>query len=447
MEMDLKASPATFSQLLGLPRPRLGRTGFNDGLFFPPTESPSASHALKSLMSMKIDKGTPSPVARAPKMGATGVRNVLVLLVDFPDKRGTQSRDHFKQLLFGPGTPSAPSLRSYYQEASHGAIDIQGSVFGWFTLPEKLSFYTDGESATGDNYPHNGPGLADAALALAVASGLDFKQFDQNGDGHLDGLIIVHAGSGAETEPNHTLRRELIWSHKWTLPQARTLDGVTVWSYTLQPEDGRIGVFCHEFGHFLGLPDLYDTSGRSSGVGAWCLMGAGSWGGDGHCPSNLSAWARIQLGWVSPTLLSGSTRKVTLKPPCEKDYQVIKLAMDGCPATEYFLLESRQLSGLDRSLPGEGLLIWHIDDARASNDHPPTYWVGVEQADGRNSLEYGLDQGEAGDPFPGSCQVVQFNDGDPPSARSHLGRPSKVAINEIAFDSTTGLATATVTCP
>ena len=100
------------------------------------------------------------------------------------------------------------------------------------------------------------------------------KRFDTDDDGFVDGIFLIHAGGGAEAEPNPTKRKDMIWSHKWTLPTPFSNSGVKVYAYSTEPEDGHVGVFCHEFGHVLGLPDLYDTTYRSEGVGIWCLMGA-----------------------------------------------------------------------------------------------------------------------------------------------------------------------------
>jgi M6 family metalloprotease-like protein len=84
-------------------------------------------------------------------------------------------------------------------------------------------------------------------------------------------------------------------------------DGVRVYAYSTEPENGKIGVFAHEFGHVLGLPDLYDTSYQSAGVGEWCLMGGGSWGGNGSKPTQLSCWCLARLGWMTPKVVKRSS--------------------------------------------------------------------------------------------------------------------------------------------
>jgi immune inhibitor A len=125
------------------------------------------------------------------------------------------------------------------------------------------------------------------------------------------------------------------------------------------------GVLCHEFGHLLGLPELYAPNKPHEGIGIWGLMGQGTWVGLGDAPPQLCAWSKLKLGWVDPILVD-STRRVTL-PSVEQSAQVVKIWAKG-PETpnEYFLIENRQKIGSDRRLPGAGLLIWHVDESQTS---------------------------------------------------------------------------------
>jgi immune inhibitor A len=161
---------------------------------------------------------------------------------------------------------------------------------------------------------------------------------------------FIHAGGGASgAKPQK--RKEMIWSHKWTLPTPFVNQGVKVYAYSTEPEDGRVGVFLHEFGHVLGLPDLYDTSYRSEGVGNWCLMGGGSWGGGGNKPTRMCSWCLSKLGWIKPiNAKSGAYTLGTLEKNAKEC-----LRMDhGKAGPEYFMLEDRQKTGRDAALPGSG---------------------------------------------------------------------------------------------
>jgi immune inhibitor A len=242
--------------------------------------------------------------------------------------------------------------------------------------PKPYSDYTNGESGTGEHsYPRNTPGLLfDALTEFCKTDSL--RRFDVDGDGYVDGIFLVHAGGGAEAEPDPQKRKEMIWSHKWTLPTPFNNLGTKVFAYSTEPEDGRVGVFAHEFGHVLGLPDLYDTTYRSSGVGIWCLMGGGSWGGGGDKPVRMSAWCLARLGWTTPKGVSKSA-KFTLQPLGHPAGVCLKIPMGSASSPEYLLLENRQRAGRDTALPASGLAVWHVDDRQSSNTNPASYWVGL----------------------------------------------------------------------
>ena len=159
-----------------------------------------------------------------------------------------------------------------------------------------------------------------------------------------------------------------------------------------------MGVFAHEFGHALGLPDLYDTTGVSEGVGEWSLMGSGSWLGiskDGDRPAHLDSWSKSVLGWVSPTQVS--TSSVSQIKRVENNSVVYQLldnpngvtdwTRTGTGKGEYFLVENREKTGFDAALPGEGLLIWHIDESIGNNTNYLHKLVDLEEADGLNYLD------------------------------------------------------------
>ena len=123
---------------------------------------------------------------------------------------------------------------------------------------------------------------------------VNFAPYDNDGNGFVDAFIVVHAGRGAEETGN----QNHIWSHKWVLTGSPlNADGTKIFGYLTIPEDSKIGVCAHELGHLLfGWPDLYDTDGSSEGLGNWCLMGGGSWNGNGDIPAHPSAWCKVEPG-------------------------------------------------------------------------------------------------------------------------------------------------------
>jgi immune inhibitor A len=418
--MALSAADVRLAVTLGLVSADAARvTGLNDGVFYDPTD-------LGPQLMGAAAEAPPSVVVR--KESTTGRLHALCLLVDFDDNVGTRPAADFEHLLFDAGNPN--SMTSFYKELSYGALDVTGEVVGYVRVPNPYSFYTDGQSGMGTGFPRNTPGLLQDALTEFCKTD-SLARFDSDGDGYVDGIFLVHAGTGAETESDPALRKNMIWSHKWTLPTAFDNNGVKVYAYSTEPEDGKVGVFSHEFGHVLGLPDLYDTSYRSYGVGNWCLMAGGTWGGGGNQPARMSCWCLEQLGWVTPRVL-GASGSVSLTPLETDATQCVRVWTGGGPGPEYFLLEHREPAGRDVSLAVGGVAIWHIDERRSDNSNPMAYKVGLVQADGKKDLELNANAGDDGDLFPGSAGITSIDDSTNPSTRSTAGAATGVAFRNIS---------------
>ncbi len=257
----------------------------------------------------KIYNNAKSSVDFSPQV--SGQFRVLAILVEFSDKPSSTPAVFFDSLLFDS---NGYTVHDYYDEISYGQLDLMTvnlpSSLGWVTAPQTYAYYVNGENGTG-SYPNNTQKLTEDLVSLVDAS-VDFSNYDNDNDGYVDVLAIVHSGQGAEV----TGSNDDVWSHKWGIIPKLTNDGVRVSSFTIMPEyintvgDMTIGVFCHEFGHGFGLPDLYDTDGTSIGIGKWGIMAYGSWlgpNGNGGRPAHPCAWSRIQLGFTSATNITANT--------------------------------------------------------------------------------------------------------------------------------------------
>ena len=386
---------------------------------------------------LKAQTGLDQPQEAA----ATGTFRTLAILVKFSDKPSQVSATSFDSLLFGSSTGTMPD---YYDKASYGILDIVTvnlpSAIGWLTMPRIYPYYVGAGYGFEGAFPNNAQKLA-ADAARAADPVVNFANYDNNNDGRVDTIFIVHAGRGAE----FTNSQSDIWSHSWVTNQSDrpVLDGKQVYSYTTEPEywlnpgDMTVGVYAHEFGHVLGLPDLYDTDTdtalRSRGIGRWSLMASGSWNGLnnlGGSPAFPDAWSRIALGWVVPTAINSHTFGQAI-PSVASSPSILKLKPTTGFTNEYFLVENRQKTSYDSYLPNSGLLFWHIDENRNNNDaqcislnrwncQNQHYKVALEQADGLLNLENNINSGDLGDVFPGSANRRSYTFTTSPNNSSYF---------------------------
>jgi M6 family metalloprotease-like protein len=325
------------------------------------------------------------------------------------DTTGFSSGTIFYNNLFNGETSSDLSLRKYYQEMSNSKMNITFDVFGPVQIPKSWDYYGANNSSGDDMHPGE---LVSAAVQKMVTlySSTDFSHYDNDNDGKVDTIIIIHQGRGEESGADE----KTIWSHKWDLVSAKyygdgsgpvTADGVTFNVYTIQPEytfsegDSSIGVFAHELGHVFGLPDLYDINGDTYGVGNWSLMASGSWCGpgyDGTRPAPLLAWERNIVGngeWIAITSITGSgTYSIN---DIESGHTVYKINLDSGTG-QYLLLEGKKQSTADQwTVNGTGILVTHIhegiitaymDENTINTGSGRVHGVNIVEADNGNNL-------------------------------------------------------------
>jgi immune inhibitor A len=407
--------------------------------------------AFKAAGGSQPPEHSPLDKQRDPSILATAdvvdTVRVIVILVDFsdlPSEAGFAGQpNQFDSILFSNRETDVihnptGSMTDYYWENSYGKVLIMGDIFGWYEMPSSYEHYVGSDDGlTG------GRELAyDAVVRAKNLGGADFSDYDNNNDGFCDGVIIIHAGAGAEVSGVYG-----IWSHQGSLVQPIEYDGVVVSEYTMNPEEAgsggqlsAIGVFCHEYGHVLGLIDLYDvdyTPASSDGLGAWSLMASGNYNGNSRIPAGLDAASRIQLGWVYPTVLSSNLYDVEI-PAVEYNPVIYKLVNEGVTFGEFWLVENRQPYGFDAALPAWGLFIYHVDAAAPGNTNYLRYYNALEQADGNNDLALTAgNAGDGGDPWPGATNNRAFHDQSVPNSHTNsLGvvgeRVTQIAVWDIS---------------
>ncbi len=377
--------------------------------------------------------------------------NILVVLVDFSDQVHQTPASYFDHLMFDT---TRGSLHHYWRSATYGNLRIQTqnlpSSIGWIRAPMPYSYYVGTDHGTGA-YPNNSQALVED-IVDSINARINFALYDHDGNGYVDGLFIVHSGTGAESSGDSTD----IWSHAWNITP-RLVDGVRVRNYSIEPEfweyssDMTCGVYAHEMGHAVfGVPDWYDRDYTSRGLGRWSLMAGGSWNGNlGNSPAYFDAYSRYVAGLVIPTEIYGTSNNLSI-PAIENTATTFMLRSQDVNDPEYYLIENRQLMGYDTTLPGSGLLIYHIDTTVTSqDDHEwyPTYSdsghyrVALEQADGLYELERDQSSGNSGDPWPGSTNNRSFSQMSTPNTSSYHGVNTQVMVTNISNSGNTMTAT------
>ncbi|MBU1651627.1 M6 family metalloprotease domain-containing protein, partial [bacterium] len=363
--------------------------------------------------------------------------NIIAIFIKYPDQGETFKTSEFNDHLFG-SHPAAPrSLSDYYEEISYGTFHLTGQTIGWFTAAHDKAYY-------GANLP-NGKDQNYFALAReaveAADSYINYSDFDSNNDGYVDNVFIIHSGRGEESSGGTA---DDLWSRRSQLdPAYISGEGTKVMDFTIQPEKlwsekTTVGIFCHEFGHILGLPDLYDVDYSSNGVGSFCLMGFGSWNTTGNqlsgaVPAHMCVWAKKKLGWMAPSLITSNGKyDLTAAERGASSYML----NNNMPNLEYFLVENRQKVSFDAGLPGNGgVLIWHIDDAKIDDNTDENHkLVDLEQAQATQTLDLdpndpNASEGSDADYFR---QGKSFTDTTNPNSKNYAGASTNIGITDFS---------------
>ena len=383
--------------------------------------------------------------------------NLPVILAKYSDVNDTYfSANDFQNLLFD-NNPMG-SMKEYYNEISYGNFSVDGVSRGWYQSDFTMVNAVDN------------PKQFVSEIASLADPDFNYAEYDNDGpdnipnsgddDGYVDGIMIVYSGCGAEWGEGNSN----FWPHMSNLGSYEYVtddigvngNNIIVSSYAVSPElagGGEcfndiirpIGVFAHEFGHILGLPDLYDrnsSDGDSKGLGDWCLMASGSWSGwAGDTPSHMSVWCKAQLGWINPTILDQDEVDFSI-PQINSTPFALKIWEDDYNWSRYFLIENRQSVGFDSDINGTGLLIYHIDENQRYgpnrwssglvNDNAAHKMVDLEEADGLDNLDLYDNSGDNGDPYPGSTNNFIFDDYLYPNSNRYNGEETGISISNIS---------------
>lgn len=376
----------------------------------------------------------------------------LVVLVKYSDGEFHFAAKDFDRWLNEKGyavNGGTGSVKDYYRDNSMGAFIPNFTVVGPYTLDHERTYYAADVNGTGNDCNPYAAVTEAVEKAKADHPEIDFSKFDNDHDGYMDNVNVIIGGySQASTGDAKDM-----WPHSSRLDtDTLKVDGITVSNYSVSAElvgyegvnmDG-IGTFVHEFGHILGLKDMYDTDDYDNGLGIdlgdFSLYSSGSYNNSSRTPPCLMAFERNQMGWlktedmhllnkaedvVLDTLSNNAAAYINAQPNLDKN--------DG---HEWFVLENRQKTGWDAYIPYHGLLITHYDYTK---DKQTDYWsVNGPNNNARHRCLYivaadGVDDDNSrkGDTYPGTTGNTEFTDDSTPAARNWLDEKLRTPITDI----------------
>lgn len=301
----------------------------------------------------------------------------LVVPVRFASRDSTYSVETISKAFDGAGQPV--SVRQFYQEQSRGKVETSFQYEPWMLSGVVRDSLGEGVSEKAKHYTE----VVGEIDARCRSRGISLSDFDNDGDGFVDGLIIVVAGG--EYQETHELSDPSTQILSFSVPvslasgtKLRQIFHVAEIAHGMPIGPGGVA---HELAHMLGASDLYDEDGGmqglTGGVGSWDLMSEGNTGkwwvplaSDSLAfrkPAGFTAFSRMQLGWIQPKEIE-STQEVRLKPG-----EAARLWTDSLRTSEYLLMENRDRSGVDSILPGPGLMVLRVRTDKLLRHHSGFY--------------------------------------------------------------------------
>ena len=334
-------------------------------------------------------------VGTEPNLAPKGV----VILVNFSNKsmQSGHTNATFNELcnsLNCTVNGGYPSAGQYFADQSNGSYRPQFDVFGPVTLSRNVAYYGTDGSEEGDDQ-HATDAVVEGCILANEQFSINWADYDSDNDGYVDFVYVIYAGKGQADGGTS----ETIWPHNWSVEAARS-NGYCTYSATQCKVGGKkldnyavsselsgnslagIGTLCHEFGHVMGLPDLYDTNYGTNyesnlTPNDWNIMDGGSYNEDGHCPPNYDPWEKEFFGWHTTINPGNQGQNLTLYANGTANYQAYQITSNGnyvSPTTSgvRYYIENRQAQGWDAPLTGHGMLIWKVNfnASKWSNNEP-----------------------------------------------------------------------------
>ena len=384
-----------------------------NGMYVEVGEAPTPEVA-KARRAKAVARRQRKDVGTTPNLAPKGV----VILVNYSDKsmQSSHTQAVFDELCNSTSCTvnkyngvKYGSAAQYFADQSNGSYRPVFDVFGPVTLSRNLDHYGHNIDAYGNLTDESSDDTEDKYATDAVIEAcilanskydINFKDYDSDNDGYVDFVYVIYAGQGeADGGAANT-----IWPHNYSIQSllyyagrgqafseysqsATLLDDVYLDNYAMSSELsgsalGGIGTLCHEFGHVIGLPDLYDTKYGTNyqnelTPNEWDIMDGGSYNGNGHCPPNYDPWEKYFFGWLDPVNPGSEPQYVTLNANGTSAYNVLQVNSSGnkqgaTTSGVCYYAENRQQNGWDKFVPAHGMVVWKVNfDATAWTNNAP----------------------------------------------------------------------------
>lgn len=384
---------------------------------------------LNAAKSEESESITFNNYANKAKSSSVEKINGLTLLIDFPDVKSDVSKDEISDFVNKEGYngfSNNGSVRDYFNDISGGAVDYTNTVTEFYTAKHEKSYYDNVNSTDYGKALE----LVREALNWLRSSGFDFSTLSVDENGEPRAVNILYAGNADAGWSNG------LWPHQGYIPEGFYSNGVNIHRYELSNigTDLSLDTMCHEDGHLLfGFPDLYDYSNASGGCGTYSIM---SYISDVKNPAPPDPYCRnIITGWnTTVDLNSINNSKIEADSSDNGTQKVYKWSNSANPK-EYYLIENLERKGRYRSIPDDGLIIWHIDENGENSRYEGTayrhYQVAVVQADNKREIEKNINSGGAGDLFYAGYKDT-FNYSTSPSSKWWNDTDSGLNISNIS---------------
>lgn len=377
----------------------------------------------------------PGPRVNAPTLGSF---TNIAIFIRFSDETEFGEALSKYNLMFNDNGVGRSSLYNYFTETSYGAVSINTNLYPLPDTGTTVLSYRDSHPR-GYYQPYNAASnpigyqggddgtertaREHALLKAAVDSVAPYVpasvNLDTDNNGRVDNVVFIIRGSA-------TGWASLLWPHQWSLYSVTaTINGKRVFSYNLQLQTSiNVGVLCHEMGHSLGMPDLYHyDSTPVTPIGSWDIMATSP-----STPMHMGAYMKYKYGkWIAAPAVLAAPGTYTIRPATSATGNLYKV-LSPYSASEFFVLEYRKKVGtFERSLPGEGLLVYRVNSARTGNAQGPPDELYIYRPGGTATVNGTL----SGASFSEDVGRTVINDETNPSTFLTSGAPGGLAISAV----------------